>query len=186
MKDFKRFLLKTIDDACNQTSSLINDFNDTISSIDLDPYFDLFNKKKEAVLAKGNEFLSSFNDFVDTVKNSTDGLYLTLPFDADSGDTFTASCKDGLLTVKVVNEDEEGNYSKHSSTTTIPKDCDATKMDTFKDKKLKTITVFIPKKADTVQNKKAENKVKKIKKPRPTDMNYKHQKRDAKGRFIKS
>ena len=186
MKDLKRFLLKTIDDAFNQTSSLINDFNDTISTIDLDPYFDLFNKKKEAVLAKGNEFLCSFNDFVDTVKKSTNGLYLTLPFDADNGDTFTASCEDGLLTVKVVNEDEEGNYSKHSSTTTIPSDCDVTKMDTFKDKNLKTITVFIPKKNNVVEKVNAKSKAKTIKKPRPTDMNYKHQKRDEKGRFVKS
>lgn len=186
MKDFKEVLLKAVDDAMQQASETIVNFNNVFDTIDFDSYFDIFNQKKDVVLAKGNALLGSFNDFVDTVKNAVNGIYVTLPFNKDAGDNLSVLTKNGVLTVEVTNEDGQ-NYSKHSSTVSIPDDCDPSGVETFFDKVLKTVTVVVPKKTKSAKKKyvKPETKLTKIKRPRPTDMNYMHQKRDSKGRFIK-
>lgn len=108
------------------------------------------------------------------VKNTERSFTVTLPFNEDAGDEYDYFVtEDNMLHVETNGRSGNATYCT-TQMVDIPEDCDVDNIvDVVKDGYL---VVLIPKKLNL--------RFGDLKKRRPTDFNYLHQKRDRKGRFV--
>lgn len=113
-------------------------------------------------------------DEENNVKNTRCGFTLTLPLNEEDGDEYDYYVTDDNM-LHVETNGRSGNTTYCTSQTVdIPDDCDVDNiMHVVKDGYL---VILIPKKPSL--------RLGDLKKRRPTDFNYLHQKRDRKGRFV--
>jgi hypothetical protein len=172
---FRDKILKAIDSAALQAKSLVNDFSDSIESIDINSGFDYIAGYKDSLIEKKNDLIKGLEDALEQIKNSITDFSVTVPFDEDLGEVLEYSVSGNKLLINVTFEDDT-TKTDNKTVVGIPENCDVSKIKKVVNNVAKTATIVIPKKSEK-KHKKFTSKAEPVRKPAL--------KRDAKGRFIK-
>lgn len=143
MKDFSKQLMRMASLAAAQAKNMVDEVNDTLSSIDWDEQWARFNERKEALVRRGNAWLDEFNEFVKQVRESVCDFKVTVPFDPNT-EEYSYNINGEKLTIEVTfNSETTTRCSK--TTVVIPDHCDVSRIQTEVNKVKKTLTITIPK-----------------------------------------
>ena len=184
--DFRNSFLNVIDRAANSAKNLVNDLSDSLESFDFDSQLQQLAERRDALIEKGNSLIKDLGELFKQVKESMTDFSVTVPFDGESGETFSYEVKDGMLIVKVEFKDETTERSS-STSALIPDNCDVEKLTHSVDKATKSLTITIPK---VVEKPKKETKAAKPKTGKKTGKKSADVKpaltRDSRGRFVRA
>lgn len=143
MKDFSKQLMRMASLAAAQAKNMVDEVNETLSSIDWDEQWARFNERKEALVRRGNAWLDEFNDFVKQVRESVCDFKVTVPFDPNT-EEYSYNIDGEKLFIEVTfNSETTSRCSK--TTVVIPEHCDVSRIQTEVNKVKKTLTITIPK-----------------------------------------
>ena len=105
---------------------------------------------RDKLIARGNRLLSDMDKFAKRIQDTVTAFNYTVPFDSKN-ETLQYGVENGVLTVETESTSETSSR-KSTSQTTIPEDCDVSRMKHVIDDKAKMVRIIIPKKGDSIKD----------------------------------